>query len=88
MLKLTEQQKKLVLKIDEYGERYPQTPEGQEAFFLNSVESMHDFKKLMDCSTPVEIQFICQSHTGFRRFFKLLEILHKGITHSAIDRPS
>ena len=48
---------------------------------------MDAFKRVLDSSTRVQMDYLYQRYDGFYRFAKLLEVMAQGIADGVIDVP-
>ncbi len=61
---------------------------GTDEDLLRSLyDHMDTFKQVMDTSTKMEIQQLCQRYDGFYAFAKLLEDLASGLADGIISVP-
>jgi hypothetical protein len=84
---LRDNQKRLARRIDKYVSRILAQGGGDEKILQNMYDHMGTFKKLLDTSTPAEMNELCQRYEGFYRFAKLLEIMAQGIQDGVVEVP-
>ena len=82
---LTAEQIQLATMIDAHVNRYPESQLGYEHLLKSTYDYMDAFKRIMDSSTPVQMDYLCQQYTGLYRFGKLLESLAQGIADGNIE---
>jgi len=87
MIDLTAEQIQLATMIDAHVNRYPESQLGDEHLLRSTCDYMDAFKRIMDSSTPVQLDYLCQQYGGFYRFGKLLESLAQGIAEGDIEVP-
>jgi hypothetical protein len=73
--------------IHEHVIRYPDSENGLEQILPTIYDYMEAFKALMDSTTQVEMNYLCQQYPGLYRFGKILEMLAEGIADGRIDVP-
>lgn len=84
---LSKNQKRLAQRIDKYVKGILAKGGGDEQILQNMYDHMGTFKKLMDTSSPDDMNELCQQYDGFYRFAMLLEMMAKGIQAGTIDVP-
>ena len=84
---LRKNQKRLAQRIDKYVSRILAQGGGDEEILQNMYDHMGTFKKLLDTSTPAQMNELSQRYDGFYRFAKLLEMLAQGIHEGVIEVP-
>ena len=84
---LSKEQKELARTIDRYIKRATQKGGGDEQILHDISNYMATFKRLLDTSTPAEMDTLCTLYPGFYRFAKLLENLAGAIRDGAIEVP-
>jgi hypothetical protein len=87
MIHLTAEPLHLAKLIDAHVRQYPDNPLGTEQLLTTIYDYMAAFKRIMDSTTSVQMDYLCQQYPGFYRFAKLLESLAQGISDGAIDVP-
>jgi len=84
---LRKNQKRLARRIEKYVNGILAKGGGDEEILQNMYDYMGTFKKLMDSSSPQEMNELCQLYPGFYRFGKLLEMMAQGIHDGVIEVP-
>lgn len=87
MIGLTLEQKELAKRIHAYAYRFPVTEEGDTQLLQGCYDYMESFKQVLDSSTKVQLDYICQQYPGFLRFATWMELLAQGISDGVIDVP-
>ncbi|EGU41185.1 putative arylsulfatase regulatory protein [Vibrio ichthyoenteri ATCC 700023] len=86
-LYFTAEQQQLVQLVDEFGRRYPFTIEGDEQFLVQCYDYMDAFKRVMDSSTKVQMDYFLTQYEGVYRFANMMERLAEGIASGVITVP-
>ncbi len=55
--------------------------------FRDMTEYMDGFKRLMDTTSPADMDELCVRFDGFHRYAKVLEVIAEGIASGKIDMP-
>ncbi len=84
---LSKKQITLARKIDERFKKVIAEGGDDEMLLLGMSDYMDTFKRIMDSSTPDEMNQLCERFSGFYRFGKLLEALAQGIQDGRIRVP-
>ena len=84
---LTKQQLHLATTIDKHVQQVLASGGGDEELLVSMYDHMGTFKRLMDGSTQIEMDELCQRDDGFYRFAFLLERLAEGIADGTIPVP-
>ena len=84
---LSKKQITLARKIDERFKKVIAEGGNDEMLLLGMSDFMDTFKRIMDSSTPDEMNQLCERFSGFYRFGKLLEALAQGIQDGRIRVP-
>jgi len=84
---LAAEQIQLATMIDAHVNRYPESQLGDEHLLRSTYDYMDAFKRIMDSSTPVQMDYLCQQYSGLYRFGKLLESLAQGIAEGDVEVP-
>lgn len=87
MINLTAEQIQLAKIIDAHVNQYPDTALGTEHLLPTIYDYMDAFKRIIDSTTSVQMDYLCQQYDGFYRFAKLLESMAQGISDGTIDVP-
>lgn len=87
MINLSAEQPHLAKLIDTHVRRYPDTDLGTEHLLPTIYDYMEAFKRIIDSTTSVQMDYLCQQYAGFYRFAKLLESMAQGISDGVIDVP-
>ena len=86
-MNLTAEQRQMATQIDAHVNQFPETELGDEQLLRTIYDYMDAFKRLMDGSTPAQMDYLYQQYDGFYRFAKLLETIAQGIADGVIDVP-
>ncbi len=81
------EQIQLAKLINEQVNQYPDTTLGTENLLTNMYDYMADFQRLLDSTTGVQMDYLCQQYPGVYRLGRLLESLADAIETGAIDVP-
>ncbi len=84
---LTNKQIHLASLIDEHVKQLYANGGTDEDLLRSLYDHMDTFKQVMDTSTKMEIQQLCQRYDGFYTFAKLLEDLASGLADGTISVP-
>lgn len=84
---LSAEQLQLVKIIDDHTCRFPNTEIGEANLLQSCYDYMDVFKWVMDSTSRIQMDYICQQYDGFYRFAKLMESLACGIADGIIDVP-
>lgn len=84
---ITEEQLELVRRINSHVSQFPENEFGTEQLLTTLYDHMDSFKKVMDTTTSVQMDYLSQNYSGFYRFAKLLEQMAQGISDGTIDVP-
>ncbi|MFM2588256.1 arylsulfatase regulator [Vibrio sp. TBV020] len=87
MMDLTTEQQQLAIIIDGYANQFPLTEEGDALLLQGCYDYMEAFKRVMDSSSKVQMDYLCQQYLGFYRFAQWMERLAQGIADGVIDVP-
>lgn len=87
MIQLTAEQLQLATLIDAHVNRYPDDVTGDEHLLPTIYDYMDAFKRIMDSTTSVQMDYLCLQYPGFYRFAKLLESIAEGISDGTIAVP-
>jgi hypothetical protein len=82
---LTKEQTTLARSIDTYVKEIADRGGGDILRGMHTY--MTTFKRLLDISSPSEMDSLCQQYAGFYRFAKLLENLAAAIADGRLDVP-
>ncbi len=86
-MEITEEQLELVKRINSHVSQFPENKVGTEQLLATLYDHMDSFKKVMDTTTSVQMNYLSQNYSGFYRFAKLLELMAQGISDGTIDVP-
>ena len=86
-MNLTAEQIQLATMIDTHVNQYPESAQGDEHLLRTACDYMAAFKLIMDSSTTVEMDYLCQQYPGYYRFAKLMEAMAEGIANGDIEVP-
>ncbi|MDE1480674.1 arylsulfatase regulator [Xenorhabdus bovienii] len=87
MIELNVEQRQLVKIINDYANRFPLTESGDGQLLQGCYDYMGAFKQVIDCSSKVQMDYICLQYPGFFRFAKLMGLLAEGIADGLIQVP-
>ncbi len=68
---ITEEQLELVKKINSHVIQFPENEAGTEQLLATLYDYMGLFKKVMDTTNSVQMDYLSQNYSGFYRFAKL-----------------
>ena len=86
-MNITAEQLRLVERINDHVNQYPDTDAGTEQLLTTLYDHMGSFKQVMDTTTQVEMNYLIQRYDGFYRFAKLLEQMAQGISDGTLHVP-
>ncbi|MBK8971897.1 MAG: arylsulfatase regulator [Hahellaceae bacterium] len=86
-VELSAEQLQMVKIIHDHARRFPLTETGDEHLLQTCYDYMDAFKRVMDSTSRIQMDYICQRYDGFYRFAKLMEMLARGIADGIIDVP-
>ncbi len=84
---LKPEQLHMVKIIHEHALRFPHNETGDAQLLQTCFDYMEAFKRVMDSTSRIQMDYICQQYDGFYRFAKLMEMLARGIADGIIDVP-
>ena len=84
MIDLTAEQIQLATLIDAHVNQYPADATGDEHLLSTIYDYMDAFKRIMDSTTSVQMDYLCLQYPGFYRFAKLLESIAESISDGTI----
>lgn len=85
MIGLTTEQQELAKRVHDYASRFPMTEDGDAQLLQNCYDVVGDFKQVLDSSSKVQVDYICQQYAVFLRFATRMEFLAQGIADGVID---
>lgn len=85
---ITQDQLDLVKRIDAHVKQFPENEVGTEQLLTTLYGYMVPYKKLMDTTTNIQMDYLNQNYSGLYRFAKLLEGMAQGISDGTIDVPN
>ncbi|EYU13277.1 hypothetical protein [Photorhabdus aegyptia] len=74
-IELNAEQLQMVSIIHNHAIRYPLTETGDEQLLQTCYGYMDMFKLVINSTSRIQIDYICQQYDGFYRFAKLMEML-------------
>lgn len=86
-VELSAEQLQMARIVHEYTLRFPLTETGDEQLLQTCYDYMDAFKRVMDSTSRIQMDYICQQYDGFYRFAKLMEMLAQSIADGVIDVP-
>jgi hypothetical protein len=87
MIGLTSEQQELAKRVHDYACRFPATEDGDAQLLQGCYDYMASFKQVLDSSSKIQMDYICQQYPGFLRFATWIELLAQGIADGIIDAP-
>lgn len=84
---LTAEQRQLASIIHDYACRCPETEQGDALLLQGCYDYMDAFKLVMDSSSKVQMDYLCQQYPGFFRFGQWMERLAQGLADGIIEVP-
>lgn len=87
MIKLNAEQRQLAKLIHDYANRFPVSVIGDEQLLQGCYDYMDAFKQVMDSSTKIQMDYICQQYSGFFRFARIMELVAQGIADGIVKVP-
>jgi len=86
-IELNAEQLQLVKIIHDHALRFPLSEAGDAELLQTCYDYMDAFKRVMDSTSRIQMDYICQQYGGFYRFAKLMEMLACGIADGTIQVP-
>lgn len=86
-VELNAEQLQMVEIIHNHVRRFPCNETGDGQLLQTCYDYMDAFKRVMDSTSRVQLDDICQRYDGFYRFAKLMEMLARGIADGIVDVP-
>ena len=86
-VKLNAEQLQMVEIIHNHACRFPCNETGDAQLLQTCYDYMDAFKRVMDSTSRIQMDDICQRYDGFYRFAKLMEMLARGIADGIVDVP-
>lgn len=87
MIDLTIEQRQLAKIVHDYACQFPLTESGDAELLQGCYDYMEAFKRVMDSTSKVQMDYICQQYPGYYCFAKWMERLAQGIADNAIEVP-
>ena len=87
MINLTTEQRQLAKIVHDYASRFPLTEDGDAQLLQGCYDYMEAFKRVMDSTSKVQMDYICLQYPGYFRFAKWMERLAQGIADGVIEVP-
>lgn len=87
VIDLTAEQLQLVKIVNDHALRFPLNESGDAELLQTCYDYMEAFKRVMDSTSRIQMDYIFQQYDGFYRFAKLMERLARGIADGIIDVP-
>lgn len=84
---LSAEQLQLVKIVNDHALRFPNTDTGEADLLQSCYDYMDAFKRVMDSTSRIQMDYIFQQYDGFYRFAKLMEKLARGIADGIIEVP-
>lgn len=86
-IELNPEQLQMVKIIHEHAIRFPRNETGDGQLLQTCYDYMDAFKRVMDSTSHIQMDYICQQYDGFYRFAKLMEMLARGIADGIVEVP-
>ena len=80
-------QRQLAKIVHDYASRFPKTADGDAQLLQGCYDYMDAFKRVMDSTSKVQMDYICLQYPGYFRFAKWMERLAQGIADGVIEVP-
>ncbi|MCW7550138.1 arylsulfatase regulator [Photorhabdus sp. APURE] len=74
-VELNEEQLQMVKIIHNHVIQFPLTETGDEQLLQTCYDYMDTFKQVINSTSRIQMNYICQQYDGFYRFAKLMEML-------------
>ncbi|WP_447873212.1 arylsulfatase regulator [Serratia fonticola] len=87
MLDLTAEQQHLAKIVHDYACQFLLTEHGDAQLLQGCYDYMEAFKQVIDGTSKVQMDYICQQYPGYFRFAKWMERLAQGIADGVIEAP-
>jgi len=81
------EQRQIASIIHNHVIKYTDNDQGTEHLLVTIYDYMEGFKTVMDTSSSVQMDYLCQQYPGFYRFAKLMELMAQGIADGVIEVP-
>ena len=85
MIGISTEQLEIVNQIDRHASQFPINEAGSELLLGSIYDYMEPFKKVLDTTTRVQMDYLSQNYSGFYRFAKLMELMAEGIASGTIS---
>lgn len=86
-IELNPEQLQMVKIIHDHALRFPLNETGEAQLLQTCYDYMDAFRRVMDSTSHIQMDYICQQFDGFYRFAKLMERLAQGIADGVLDVP-
>lgn len=86
-IELNPEQLQMVKIIHDHALRFPLNETGEAQLLQTCYDYMDAFKRVMDNTSHIQMDYICQQYDGFYRFAKLMERMAQGIADGIIEVP-
>ena len=86
-IELSAEQLQLIKIVNDHALRFPHTEIGDAELLQTCYDYMDAFKRVMDSTSRIQMDYVCQQYHGFYRFAKLMEKLARGIADGIIEVP-
>ncbi|ANW26956.1 arylsulfatase regulator [Vibrio coralliilyticus] len=84
---LTLEQLQLTRIVNDYANQFPLTEDGDALLLEGCYGYIAPFKHVMDRTSRVQMDYICQQYPGFSRFAKRMDTLAQEISDGRIKVP-
>lgn len=86
-IELNPEQLQMVKIVHDHALRFPPNETGDAQLLQTCYDYMNAFKRVMDSTSRIQMDYIFQQYDGFYRFAKLMERLAQGIADGIINVP-
>ncbi len=87
MITLNAEQHQQAKLIHDYANSFPVSVIGDEQLLQGATDYMDAFKQVMDSSSKIQMDYICQQYSGFFRFARIMELVAQGIADGLVKVP-
>lgn len=88
MIDLTVEQRQLAKMVHDYASRFPMTEDGDAQLLQGCYDYMEAFKRVMDSTSKVQMDYVCLQYPGYFRFAKWMGRLAQSIADGVIAVPT
>ncbi|EGY29572.1 hypothetical protein Rin_00004490 [Candidatus Regiella insecticola 5.15] len=87
MIHLSSEQRHMIKLIDDHATKFPLSDVGDEQLLSSGYDFMPAFKRIIDSTSKLQMDYICQQYEGFYRFAKLMERVAQCLADGVIEVP-